>query len=258
MEGEQLMKRLMNSFSQILLGTLVLTGLVLLAIFQTNDRRSLEHVLEETISFTKLRINKYETFQTNDQVKSLVRLLDKTEELARDIEEWVSLDEQSLDAYAENQRLSGILVLDEGLHTVVESTAYDKNGAELWSELIQSSYVSDIVNYPKKTYTTRLDIDGITYDFAAVARRDAPGLLITYLEKDEISEVNGDLVIESLFRDFPFEMNGVVAVCLDKQVVSSNKTNLVGKSYEECQKMYSGEFKSGSDGIVKLSSDEGV
>ena len=252
------MKRLMNSFSQILLGTLVLTGLVLLAFFQTNDRRSLEHVLEETISFTKLRINKYETFQTNDQVKSLVRLLDKTEELARDIEEWVSLDEQSLDTYAENQRLSGILVLDEGLHTVAESTAYDKNGAELWSELIQSSYVSDIVNYPKKTYTTRFDIDGITYDFAAVARRDAPGLLITYLEKDKISEVNGDLVIESLFRYFPFEMNGVVAVCLDKQVVSSNKTDLVGKSYDECQKLYSGEFKSSSDGIVKLSSEEGV
>ena len=43
---------------------------------------------------------------------------------------------------------------------------------------IRDSYVRDIVEHPEKTYTTRLRNEGKLYDFVAVARQDASGILI--------------------------------------------------------------------------------
>ena len=71
-------------------------------------------------------------------------------------------------------------------------------------KLIESDYVRDIAEHPEKTYTTRLRNKGKIYDFAAVARQDTPGILIAYAQKEEVSELNGDLTMASLFADFPF------------------------------------------------------
>ena len=51
-----------------------------------------------------------------------------------------------------------------------------------------SDYVRDIAEHPEKTYTTRLRNKGKIYDFAAVARQDAAGIVITYMQKEEVSE----------------------------------------------------------------------
>ncbi len=249
--------KIYKNFSLILLGVLVLMGTILFCFFQASDRNNLKNTLEEIISFTKLRINRYDTFRTNDQVKSLVRLLDKSTELSAVMGERDDFDRDMLDAYADEQRLSGILVLDKELQVVMK-TSKDTESEKLWGEMIQSTYVKDIVNYPQKTYTTRMTVDGDIYDFAAVTRRDDAGILITYLKKDQVNTVYGDLTLDSLFADFPFEMNGVVVVCEGDRVVSSNKSRLLYKSVEECQKLFSGGFDQDSESIVKLKSDQGV
>lgn len=248
---------LFRKFSLFLFGILVLMGVLLCAFFQAGDLKKLQNTLEETITFTKLQINRYDIYRTNDQVKSLVRLLDKSNELSTELDKWLSYDETNLDVYADEQRLSGILVLNENLQVVMKTSA-DPDAETFWSELIQSSYVSDIVKYPEKTYTTQLLMGEDLYDFAAVARKDDAGLLITYLKKDKKNEANGDLVMETLFADFPFEMSGVVLVCEDGRVVSSNHTNLVGKTSEECKLLYSGGFAPDADGIVELKSEQGT
>ena len=108
-----------------------------------------------------------------------------------------------LDEYAREQRLTGILVLDQNLK-VTEQSAKDGDTMSLWQKLIKSDYVRDIAEHPEKTYTTRLRNKGKIYDFAAVARQDAAGIVITYMQKEEVSELNGDLTMKSLFADFPF------------------------------------------------------
>ncbi len=247
-------RNIVRKSSLFLFGILVLMGVLLFFFFQAGDRGQLLHTLDETITFTKQRINHYDVYQTNDQVKSLVRLLDKTNALSSSLAEWDSCDAKRLDVFAEEQRLSGILILDEDLQ-VVSKTSADPESQALWSELISCSYVSDIVKYPKKTYTTQTIIGSDRYDFAAVARKDETGLIVTYLKKDPKSEDYGDLFMGSLFTDFPFEMNGVVVVCEDGQVVSSNRKNLVGQSAESCRQLYSGDFAPDPDGIVQLKSD---
>ena len=81
----------------------------------------------------------------------------------------------------------------------------------VWENQINGAYVRDILKHPEETYSTRLRNEGILYDFAAVARQDAPGLLITYIKKEEISQENGDLTMDTLFAGFHFQMDRLSA-----------------------------------------------
>ena len=224
-------------------------GILIFLLLTASDNKKLNSTLNETFDFAKTRIERYENYNTNDQVKSLVRLMDKTTELSRVIAQEDNLSEKMLDEYANEQRLTGILVLDQN-QKVTEQTAKDGDAMLLWQKLIESDYVCDIAKHPQKTYTTRLRNEGKLYDFAAVARQDAAGIVITYMQKEEVSELNGDLTMKSLFADFPFEMNGSIVICDDDKVVSTNKQELLSSSVEESKSLYKNEFKAGG---MKLS-----
>ena len=235
---------------------LIFSGILTFLLLTASDNRRLNSTLNETFDFVKTRIERYEIYNTNDQVKSLVRLLDKTTELSRVIAQEGNLSAEMLDEYAREQRLTGILVLDQHLN-VLEQTANDGDARPLWQKLIESDYVRDITGHPEKTYTTRLRNEGKRYDFAAVARQDTPGILIAYAQKEEVSELNGDLTMASLFADFPFEMNGSVVICDTDEVVSTNTPELVSHSVEESKALYKNEFKAGENGVVCLRSKTG-
>ena len=79
--------------------------------------------------------------------------MDKTTELSRVIAQEGNLSAKLLDEYAREQRLTGILVLDQN-HKVTEQTVEDGDAMPLWQKLIESDYVHDIAEHPEKTYTT--------------------------------------------------------------------------------------------------------
>ena len=240
----------------LLVFILIFSGILTFILLTARDNNKLNSTLDETFDFVKTRIESYEIYNTNDQVKSLVRLLDKTTELSRVIEQEGNFSTEILDEYAREQRLTGILVLDQNLK-VTEQNAKDEDTMQLWQKLIKSDYVRDIAEHSEKTYTTRLRNKGKIYDFAAVARRDAAGILITYAQKEEVNELNGDLTMASLFSDFPFEMNGSVVICDDDKVVSTNRQELTAHSIEEAKSRYINKFKADENGIVRLRSEAG-
>ena len=240
----------------LLVFILIFSGILTFLLLTARDNSKLNSTLDETFDFVKNRIESYEIYNTNDQVKSLVRLLDKTTELSRVIEQEGNLSTEMLDEYAREQRLTGILVLDQNLK-VTEQSAKDGDTMSLWQKLIKSDYVRDIAEHPEKTYTTRLRNKGKIYDFAAVARQDAAGILITYAQKEEVNELNGDLTMASLFSDFPFEMNGSVVICDDDKVVSTNRQELTARSIEEAKSQYKNKFEVDENGIVHLRSERG-
>lgn len=237
----------------LLVFILIFFGILTFLLLTARDNNRLNSTLDETFDFVKNRIESYEIYNTNDQVKSLIRLLDKTTELSRVIEQEGNLSTEMLDEYAREQRLTGILVLDQK----TEQSAKNGDTMLLWQKLIKSDYVRDIAEHPEKTYTTRLRNKGKIYDFAAVARRDAAGILITYAQKEEVNELNGDLTMASLFSDFPFEMNGSVVICDDDKVVSTNRQELTARSIEEAKSQYKNKFKADENGIVHLRSEAG-
>ena len=246
-------KKLLKGFSGILLVFMLVIGIILFSVFQFSGRKNLQNVLNESISFTQQRVGRYKNYRDNDQVKSLVRLQDKAEALSFSMAKEADFDKERLKEFADDQRLSGVLILDENLQVVMEASL---GGVTEYfcKAMAESAYVKDILNYPKKTYITRLTIDNVEYDFAVVSRQDAKGLVIAYLDRSINADATGDLSMESLLADFPFEMHGVVVICEDGLVVGSNQTDLIGKTTEECKSLYQGTFDSDKDGIVRLRS----
>lgn len=219
-------KQLLKGFGGILLMILVITGIILFSIFQSSGKKNLRNVLNESISFTQLRVERYKNYRDNDQIKSLVRLQDKAEALSWAMAGESDFDEQRLKEYADNQRISGILILNENLQTVMQ-VSEDGTTENLWKDMTESTYVKDILEHPKKIYITRLTADDAVYDFAAVSRQDAKGLIITYLQRCKTGDAAGDLNMETLLADFPFEMQGIVVICendlhFKREVISQN------------------------------------
>lgn len=244
-------KRLSSCFFMPIV--LILLGISCFCFINASDIAKLNDTLDETISFVKSCINRYEIYNANDRVKSLVRLLDKSEELSRVLDAEHNFTAQDMDNYAKQQRLTGVLVLDEKLNVSIQTTQ-DYDAMSLWKKLIDSKYVRDILESPSKTYMTRLRNEGNIYDFAAVARQDASGVLITYAKKEEVNEKNGDLTMETVFADFPFKMDGSVVISDGTKVVSTNESKLLGLSIEKCNEMYQNTFHESKDHIVRLDS----
>ena len=242
-------KRLSSCFFMPI--ALILLGISCFCFTNASDIAKLNDTLDETISFVKSCISRYEIYNANDRVKSLVRLLDKSEELSRVLDAEHDFTALDMDNYAKQQRLTGVLVLDEKLNVSIQTTQ-DYDAMSLWKKLIDSKYVRDILESPSKTYMTRLRNEGNIYDFAAVARQDAPGVLITYAKKEEVNEKNGDLTMETVFADFPFKMDGSVVISDGTKVVSTNESKLLGMSVKECDELYQNTFHESKDHIVRI------
>ncbi len=246
-------KKVMGSFSGILFAVLVFTGIILFTFFQFSDKKNLQTTLEESISFAQKRIGRYNKYQNNDKVKSLVRLQDKSLALTWAMKEEGGFTQDSLKEYAKEQSITGILVVDENLSQVMD-TSEDNTSMSLWKDMLGETFVTDILTHPEKTYITRLQKNETTYDLAVVSRRDATGLVIAYAEKTPLSDADGELSIQSLMTDFPFEMKGVIVITKDDEVMGSNQASLIGTSVRDCQKTYKGSFSPDKNGIVKLTS----
>ena len=229
------------------LTVLILAGIVTWGIFTGLDRAELEDTLADTISFTKMRLQNYEDYTANDRVKSLVRLLDKTVELSRDMKERDSYGQQELDDYVVQQRLTGAVILNEDLDMVLQSVQ-DENTRLLWKEVVDKDYIKEILEHPEETYTERMQIKNEEYDVAVVPRQDAEGLLFAYAEKDE--KTYGDMTLGAVLADFPVSMNGVIVVCSGDTVVSTNQSALLGMTGNELQEYYGSSLDDREDGLI--------
>ncbi len=238
------------NISLILPFLLVFLGIVCFSLFTSFDRNSLIKYVNESLSFSKLRINRYESFITNDRVKSLVRLIDKSVELSMVLKE-TSLSKSKIDSYLDCQRLNGCLVLDKNLNVVLKASN-DKTSTEQWNSFIHAPYISVITESKETTWAERVTIEGIEFDIAAVARQDKPGIIFTWAQKEYTPDTNGELVLEGLFTDFPFKKNGIVVACRNNEILSTNSSALKDKSFEECKKLYKGDFTPDKNGIVHL------
>lgn len=170
---------------------------------------------------------------SNERAKSEIRLLDKTAELAARIAEAGVITNEQLDRYAYAQRLTGIVILDADMNAVVQTTIDGDTAAALHS-MLQKPTVREIVDYPVKAYMTRTQVGSRTVDFAAVAREDAPGLVVAYAEREEEDE--SDMKLETLFSGFTFAMNGTVTVSDGKTIIASNSAEIVGHDVKKSRK----------------------
>lgn len=243
--------------SGLLLMGLLLAGVVVWVILTGIDRNELRDTLDDTTAIAKTRLQNYEDFTANDRVKSLVRLLDKSKELSRDINTDEQYNQQELDEYVSEQRLMGAFMTDADKNIILKSyDNTDMNAEELWSKISDKTYIGEILKHPEETYTERITVDGKEYDMAVVPRHDSPGLIIAYAEKN--NNTLGDMTLKSVFEDFPLNMNGVITVCKEGMVVSTNQPAIFGKSLEAMQGYLNSNLEENDDGIIHITANSKV
>lgn len=197
-----------------------------------HDTCNASKTMDETLDFAVARLEKYYNAMSNDRAKSEIRLLDKTAELSSRIAETGMITNEQLDRYAYAQRLTGIVILDADMNAVVQTTI-DGDAAAALHAMLQKPTVREIVDYPVKAYMTRMQVGDRTVDFAAVAREDAPGLVVAYAEREE--EDASDMKLETLFSGFTFAMNGTVTVSDGKTIIASSSAEIVGRNVKKIE-----------------------
>ena len=240
--------------SGLLLLGLILAGIVIWGIFTRTDQNGLNKTLDKTIAVAKIKLQNYEDYTANDRIKSLVRLLDKTQELTRNMKRMDSCGQQYFDTYVLEQRLSGAFVVDQKRNITLESMGNGNLDAQkLWSEIADKDYIEEILQHPEETYTERMKIGRQEYDLAVVPRQDDEGLVIACVKQN--SNIVGDMTLDSVFSDFPLSMNGVIVVCKEDVVVSTNQKKVLGKTGEDLQHYFNSSLEGNEDGIIRIKPD---
>ena len=236
--------------------TVTFIGLFLIfavyGLFTVYDVRRTEKAADKTHLFAKARILRYEDYKENDKVKSLYRLLDKTTEAARCLDKEV-YDESFFEDYVYEQRLGGICIFDSDM-----KCEYFTEDSDIWwkkisdSANIDNNVITQIIEYPLKSYMTRIELDDGEYDMAAVSRRDKGGIVIAYEKKQPGFENNGDITMESLITDFTFENDGIVFISCDDKIVNCNIEEYQGKTLSEYQDVFLEDWNDGGNKMVKF------
>ena len=197
-----------------------------------HDTHNVWKAMDETLDFAVARLEQYSNAMSNDRAKSEIRLLDKTAELSSRIAETGQVTDGQLDQYAYAQRLTGIVILDADMNAEAQTTI-DGDTAAVLQSILRKPTVREIVDYPVKAYMTRTQVGDRTVDFAAVAREDAPGLVVAYAEREE--EDASDMKLETLFSGFTFEMEGAVTVSDGKTIIASSSAEIIGRDVRELE-----------------------
>lgn len=168
-------------------------------------------------------------FEDVDRVNSLVRLMDKAKELARQTEEHPKNLKETLTRFQRDMRLTGAVLLNDKL----EADAAVGIASEDWRRIVNMSRLPDVIRWPQKNSMDRIRLHGQFYDYAAVARRDKPGIVLTIDSNDIGERKNGLFTLDILFPDDSFLLKSAVFITDGTVIIDTNEKDWLGHSVAE-------------------------
>lgn len=186
---------------------------------------TMQSLKQQCISFNRL--------VAADRTKSLYWLSDMMLDLSEDLKRDPSLaTDDYLEAYVDDLRLSGVALLNE--NGILEASGYTRQFREVdWKNSPVGSQFADIATYPKKIYTEQVEVDGEYYDVCALAREDAPGILLGFYQQPSglITRTEGDL--KSLLSGLELERSGHYLIAENGMIrVASDTTFCISEANE--------------------------
>ena len=245
----------------IIAGIVLPAGLIFLAIVCAisvkSSRRDAKNRVDGVIEYIGEQCRRYDDLAAEERTKSLVRIIDQTQEFRRDLSyEDFAVDQSTLERYIENQRLTGMIVTDE---TAGTHYAYGGDGKtyEDWQDIL-AKYpgLSDV---PMKSCTDRLFSDDgkYCYDYAIMARNDVKGIILCYQRQDTDSVIGTQLSIRTLLSGYEFESDGIVAVTDGTTIIASNETRWNDMRAEDCNLVRKVRESDKAKSFLAVSSDDG-
>lgn len=212
--------------------------------FSNADKEKKEADLLDTVNYVKVQCSTYTHYNESSESKSLLRAIEGTRQvsknIAAEIENEKTLDNQLLKESAEQLWLTGIAILDIDGTIVCEYSTNESLLPEI-KECAEKEIVLDTAIYDEKVYAKRINHnDGAYIDMAACTRKDAPGVVVTYYYTSAEYAMNYTLTIQSLLNGYRKDRDGTIIVADEGVIIASNNTGLIGQSttdYEAIQKL---------------------
>ena len=190
--------------------------------------------LGNTIDYVKEQCTTYTRYNAAAVTKSLMRIMDNAQQVNRNIGyEGSAVDEDRLRFYAQEQRLTGIILLDTDGSVQCEYNG-DLLNFQTLQKYIERDTVLDVVRYPQKTYASRIDLpDGSYVDISAYGRTDVPGVIVAYYHTTAEYARNYTLTIQGSLAGYNTRDDGVIVVANGDRIIASNDEELADTKVED-------------------------
>ena len=203
----------------------VLTVLFVSIKVETNNVKNRIH---STIEYIRDQYSMYNSFNDAVEAKSLVRMVEKVQQTARNFKaDDQALEKEHLKQYAGEQKLTGIIVLNDKDQQIAQyhmGSRFQK----VMDYVMEKETLRDVKKYPQKSYMARIDLKNGGYiDLASYGRIDAKGTIIGYQYIKAEYAKNSELTIKNVLVGYKQENDGTIVITNGNDIIASNDKKLI-------------------------------
>ena len=209
----------------------VLTVLFVSVKIETNNTKNRIH---STMEYIKDQYSMYNSFNEAVEARSLVRMVEKVQQTARNFKtDRQALEKEYLKQYAREQRLTGIIVLNDKNKQIAQYHTGPRFKKVL-GYVMEKETLRDVKNYPQKSYMARIELKNGGYiDLASYGRKDAKGTVIGYQYVKTEYAKNNNLTIQNVLAGYKRENDGTIVITNGNDIIASNDEKLIDTKVQE-------------------------
>lgn len=210
--------------------SLILIGLALLLVIMLisghKQLRLTAALTEKTLDTLKQQCLSYNKLLASDRTQSLFRLAELLQAISYKLEEKPELaDDSYLEQQVNRLRITGIALLNGELR--LEASGYTRQFRDpYWQYSERGSRLADIVAHPAKVFAERVHANGRYYDVCAVARRDAPGIVLGFYRQPTSIISGAESEMASLLSGLHLDRGGIYAIAQDDVICATSDINM--------------------------------
>lgn len=181
-----------------------------------------EQRFADAVNYVATQSLSYDAFNNAYATKNLIRVMEIAGEAARDMERDGSVDNATLEQYADQFNVTALIVTDASGNLVSESST-DNVSYESLAANLKKTPVLEVAAHPLKSYTARITLaDDSVADIGCVARRDGEGIVVAVRHQSAKAVASNTLKLQSLLDGYETIDSGSIVIENDGMVVATN------------------------------------
>lgn len=181
-----------------------------------------EQRFSDVVDYVATQSLSYDAFNSAYATKNLIRVMEIAGEAARDMERDGSVDNATLEQYADQFNVTALIVTDASGNLVSESSK-DDVGYESLAANLKEAPVLEVAAHPLKSYTARIALaDDSVADIGCVARPDGEGIVVAVRHQSAKAVASNTLKLQSLLDGYEIIDSGNIVIENDGKVVATN------------------------------------
>lgn len=181
-----------------------------------------EQRFADVVDYVATQSLSYDAFNSAYATKNLIRVMEIAGEAARDMERDGSVDNATLEQYADQFNVTALIVTDASGNLVSESSK-DDVGYESLAANLKEAPVLEVAAHPLKSYTARITLaDDSVADIGCVARQDGGGIVVAVRHQSAKAVASNTLKLQSLLDGYETIDSGNIVIENDGKVVATN------------------------------------